>query len=208
MDIEKEKEALRDKIRELEERCKSLQEAVKMQGHFTDIANILSSAVELPTLTETLLDKILSTTGIKAGVFYLKDESGGFSPYVIRGLEAAAQSSQECTGIINESLQTKDIVMKENAGIGSLILHRHGVDNAGAFCSMLVSLPCIYEDDVNSIVLLADTEQINIDKLSFISALTPNIALSINNALSYYKIMRYLVITLFVITSLIIKVDE
>lgn len=190
MDIEKEKETLKDKIRELEERCKSLQEAVKMQGHFTDIANILSSAVELPALTETLLDKILSTTGIKAGVFYLKDESGTFSPYIARGLEAAAQGSKEFTGIINESLQTKDIVMKENAGIGSLLLYQHGVDNAGAFCSMLVSLPCIYEDDVNSIVLLADTEQINIDKLSFISALTPNIALSINNALSYYKIKK------------------
>ena len=190
MNIPKDKETPKEKIRELEERCKSLQEAVKMQGHFTDIANILSSAVELPTLTESILDKILTTTGIKAGVFYLKDESGTFSPYITRGLEAAAQGSQEFTKVINESLQNKDIVIIENTGIGSLILHQDGEENIEAFCPMLVSLPCIYEGDVNSIVLLADTEPINIDKLSFISALTPNIALSINNALSYYKIKK------------------
>lgn len=176
------------KIAELENRCRSLHETVKIQGHFTDIASILSSAVELPVLTAIFLDKILTTTGLKAGAVYLRDDTNTFVALESKNLEGETFCFKKGEGIIGEAAETADIVIKEDIETDDFSIKRP--DGSKGRPAMLAAIPCIYKNDVNSVILLADTEPISIEILSFISALTPNVALSINNALSYDRIRQ------------------
>jgi len=181
-------EALRAKNTELENRCRSLQETVKMQGHFTDIANILASAVALPVLTSLFLDKILQITGLRAGAVYFRDEDNTFIDLESKGIEATALIFEQGKGIVGEAAEMGDIVIKEGAEIIDFYIKQ--TDGSKRSPEMLVAIPCIYKDNVNSVILLADTEPISLEVISFISALTPNLALSVNNAFSYDRITQ------------------
>ena len=190
MENKQELETLKVKNAELETRCKTLQEAVKMQGNFADIANTVSSAVELPDLTATLLDKILSTTRIRAGAFFLRNENNLFDLIRSNGMEMSAEYLEEKLHIFSESVQTKDMAIREDAETNNVCIITQGANSVKLCPQMIASFPCNYEDNVNSLMIFADTEPISIDMLSFISALTPNIALSVNNALSYERIRK------------------
>lgn len=181
-------EAIRNKNTELENRCRSLQETVKMQGYFTDIANILSSALELPELTSLFLDKILSTTGLKAGAVYLRYEDNTYVALESKGMETTTLCFRPGAGIIDEAAMMKDVVIKEGAEITDFYIRQ--TDGSKRTPSMLVAIPCIYKDNVNSVILLVDTEPVSLEIISFISALTPNVALCINNAISYDRIRQ------------------
>lgn len=176
MDGTREIESLRERNRELEGRCRSLQEAVTMQGHFADMANILSSAVDLPKLVSVFMDKLMETTSLKTGAFYLVNGEDGVVVLTSAGLGDGALSGPGNSGIVNEVLLSGDMVIKDEGPTG-------GTGMSAAF-------PCVYEDKVNSVILVAGDEPIAIEMLSFISALTANVALSINNALSYETIKK------------------
>jgi PAS domain S-box-containing protein len=176
-DIEK----LSARNRELEARCSSLQDAVKMQGHFADIAQMLSSALDLPALASSIIDKLIQTTGIKGGAVYLKNE-GAFSLLKAKGVETGLLPFEG--GIVGEAIAAKDMVIKEGDECSGFTL------NNGAAPVMLAAFPCLYEGDVNSVIVVADEASTSFEILSFISAITPNIALSVNNALSYERIRR------------------
>ncbi|MBI5640324.1 MAG: PAS domain S-box protein, partial [Nitrospirae bacterium] len=172
-------ESLAAKNSELEARCRSLQDAVRMQGHFADIAQMLSSALDLPELALSIIDKLIQTAGIKAGAFYLRNEDS-FVVLKSKGLETGHLPFDET--IAGEAVSAKDLVIKEGAEV-----HGFSLGSGGA-PAMLAAFPCVYEGDVNSVIVVADDSQTSFEILSFISALAPNIALSVNNALSYERI--------------------
>jgi PAS domain S-box-containing protein len=147
-----------------------------MQGHFADMANILSSAVDLPKLVSVFMDKLMETTGLRTGAFYLVNGEGGIVVMKSEGLGKGVLSGPENRGIVDDVLLTKDMVIKEQGPAGG--------------AGMSAAFPCVYEDKVNSVILVAGDEPIAIEMLSFISALTANVALSINNALSYETIKK------------------
>ncbi len=181
MGNDKDSQTLQDRNRELEARCRSLQDAVRMQGHFADIAQMLSSALDLPKLASSIIGRLRQTTGIKAGAVYLRD-NGSFPVLGAEGLSAGVSPAEG--GIVAEAAAARDMVMKEGGDVSGF-----GLDS-GRPVLTLAAFPCIYEGTVNSVLLVADDTATSFEILSFISALTPNIALSVNNALSYERIRK------------------
>ncbi|MDA8082157.1 MAG: response regulator [Nitrospiraceae bacterium] len=177
-DERKELERLREKNRELENRCRLLQDAVKMQGHFADLANVLSTAVELPELAAAFLDKLISITGIRAGALYLSSKTGT-EALTTRGFSLEGEAPVPAQ--VAEAVLSGDMVIAEGPEAGRLL-------GSGEQDGTLAAFPCLYEEDANSVILVADPGPISIEAMSFISALGPNVALAINNALSYNKI--------------------
>ena len=55
---------------------------------------------------------------------------------------------------------------------------------------MLAAVSCHYEGTVNSVLVFASGRPISIEALSFINALSKNVGLSVNNALSYETIKK------------------
>ena len=175
-------EALTLRNKELEDRCRSLQDAVKMQGHFSDIAGVLSSAVELNALAGAFMNKLIETTGLRAGAFYLLGEGGERLDLFSKGF-SAGKGPESAADLLTDAVRGKDISMRE-------VEDAAGILTGGPGTITLAAFPCIYESGVNSVILVADDSSVNIEVLSFISALTPNVALSVNNALSYDRINR------------------
>lgn len=176
--------------KELENRCKALQETVRMQGRFADIANVLSSVVELPKLTAALLPAILSATHLKAAAFCVRDEEGAFHVLESPGFEITVAGMRRLQELSARASLLKDMVITDGSAADGISFALHETEGAVTSPAALVAVPCIYKDDSNSALLFAHTEPVGIETLSFISALTANIGLSVNNALSYDKIRR------------------
>ncbi len=184
MGTSREIETLRRKNRELEDRCRALQEAVRLQGNFSDLAALLSSSVELRNLAAALTDKLISTTALKAGVFYLLDETGIPKPLYSSGLGTVTDAGG-ISALLEAAVSGKDLTIREGKEAALLLS-----TDSGSVVSTVAAVPCVYENAVNSIILVADDAPANFEVLSFIGALSPNVALSVNNALSYERIGR------------------
>lgn len=178
------------KNRELENRCKALQETVRMQGRFADIANVLSSVVELPKLTAALLPAMLSATNLTAAAFCLRNKNGSFQVLDSPGFETSPEGTQRLQELSTQASTVKDIVIAESGEANGLFFARNNAGERAASPAALAAIPCMYEGASNSVLLFGHTESISLEILSFISALTPNIGLSVNNALSYDTIRR------------------
>jgi len=190
MDNQANSDSLLARNKELENRCKALQETVRMQGQFADIANVLASVVELPKLTAALLPALLSATQLKAVAFCLRDDEGAFHVLASQGLGVPASAKRRMQEVAAEASLVKDIVTTDLRGDeGLTFLRQNGVGSVSS-PALLAAIPCIYEGFSNSVLLFAATEPVTIETLSFISALTPNIGLSVNNACSYDTIKK------------------
>ena len=182
-------EALTSKIRELERRCGILQETVRMQGRFADIAGILSSAVDLPKLASSLLDGVFSATQLKAGLFLLPAAQGSVTVIESQGIELEGGGLDIVRLLAHRASRTLDIVTEEcTPGTGVILCDE--MPGGGLSLSMLAAVSCRYEGVVNSILVFASPALISLDALSFINALSKNVGLSVNNALSYETIKR------------------
>jgi len=185
MDNQANSESVLARNRELENRCKALQETVRMQGRFADIANVLASVVDLPKLTPVLLPALLSATQLKAAAFCLRDDEGAFYVLDSQGLELSSAGTDRIRELADRASLLKDMVTTEEHTVA-------GVSFAGtaASPSALAAVPCLYEGASNSVLVFAAAEPITLETLSFISALAPNIGLSVNNARSYETIKK------------------
>jgi len=178
--------ALVAKNRELELRCKALQETVRMQGQFADIANVLASVVELPKLTAALLPTLLAATQAKAIAFCLRDERGVFQVLTSQGIEITPVGRQYIQTLAARASERNDIVTTgRTAGEGLSLAHQEA-----SLPVTYAAIPCIYEGASNSVLIFAATELFTIETLSFITALSPNIGLSVNNASSFDTITK------------------
>lgn len=190
MDIAREHHSLLARNTELENRCKALQETVRMQGQFADIANVLASVVELPKLTSALLPALLSATHLPAVVFFLRDDGGAFHVLASQGLEIPASGMRRMGELAAQASRCKDIVSTDGSGAGELSFSHPAREGTSSSPAAVAAIPCIYEGATNSVLVFVATEPVTIETLSFISALTPNIGLSVNNACSYDTIKK------------------
>jgi len=182
-------EALTSKIRELERRCGILQETVRMQGRFADIAGILSSAVDLPKLASSLLNEVFSATQLKAGLFLLPAAQGSVTVIESQGIQLEGNGLDIVRLLAHRASHTLDLVTDEcTPGTGVILCDE--MPGSGLSLSMLAAVSCRYEGVVNSVLMFASRSPISLDALSFINALSKNVGLSVNNALSYETIKR------------------
>ena len=183
-------EAMASKIKELERRCGILQETVRMQGRFADIAGILSSAVDLPKLASSLLNGVFAATQLFAGMFLLRDAAGGFPIIESRGVTLGPGGLGCIQDLADRAAGSRDIVTQDCIGAGDIALSCADPDNTLSPARMLAAVSCHYEGAVNSVLVFAAASPISLEALSFINALSKNVGLSVNNALSYETIKK------------------
>jgi PAS domain S-box-containing protein len=178
------------KNRELEIRCRALQETVRMQGRFADLASVLSSVVELPKLAEVFLPALLSAADIRAAAFCLREDEGTFRVLGSPGLALSAEGTSRVLDLCGRASLQKDIVSADAGAADGLSFSLRGGERGGPVPSALAAVPCTYEGNTNSVLVFVHTAPLSIDTISFLSAFMPNIGLSVNNALSYDKIRK------------------
>jgi len=189
MNLDAHTDALTAKIRDLERRCAILQETVRTQGRFADIAGILSTVVDLPKLASSLLNGVFSATQLKAGMFLLPDASESIRVIDSLGMDLGAGGFGLLRSLSSRASQSLDIITQECASGDGVALHDE-LPAGGPESLMLAAVSCRYEGAVNSILVFASRGPISFDALSFINALSKNVGLSVNNALSYETIKR------------------
>ena len=182
-------EELLAKIRELERRCGILQETVRIQGRFADIAGILSSAVDLPKLASSLISGVFSATQLNAGMFLLPDALGSIQVIDAQGFDLRSGGLDFVRSLAHRASESPDIVTQEcPPGIGVMLLDE--ISASGLSSIMVAAVSCRYEGLVNSVLLFASRGPISFEALSFINVLPKNVGLSVNNALSYETIKK------------------
>jgi len=161
-----------------------------MQGRFADIAGILSSAVDLPKLASSLLNGVFSATQLNAGIFLLPEPTGSFTVIDSPGIIDAGPGGLELIRSIGKRASLSlDIITDELAPACGIVISNATSENDTPPL-MLAAVSCRYEGSVNSILVFASPGPISFDALSFINALSKNVGLSVNNALSYETIKK------------------
>jgi len=183
-------EAMTARIRELERRCGILQETVRMQGRFADIAGILSSAVDLPKLAFSLLNGVFAATKLSAGMFLLRDPEGAFPVIDSRHIILDPAGLALIQDLADAAARSRDIITRDCAATDGIALVGGVSPDSPSTARMLAAVSCHYEGSVNSVLVFADADPMSLETLSFINALSKNVGLSVNNALSYETIKK------------------
>ncbi len=170
-------------IHELENKAKELQNNLKMQQAYTDILTSLNQIIELKTLLNDILIKVIHYTKSQLGVIYLFEEE--LKPIVSYALDIKRIPNFKLgEGIPGQCAQEKKLLMVSNVPSDYF---RISSGTGERIPKYIVCLPIIFKNEVISILELASFDQFSEDTFKFLNIVANSLGVGIDHALTYQK---------------------